>query len=220
MRTMLKKPAWNMDPQLSAVASSRRLVLPLALLFAVWFAPLVLAQVGNTPTVQKSSGGVFAPGGHDINQPVEISSDSLEVRQQEELAIFLGNVDARQGEMRLRTDKLEVYYVTEKADGESNGASTQAISRMRAIGNVFVTSPRETAKGDWADYNVISRILSIHDNVLLTQGDNVICGQQLNMNVDTGISELTGGCNSGAQTATRVQGVFFPATTATDGATQ
>jgi lipopolysaccharide export system protein LptA len=42
--------------------------------------------------------------------PVEIVSDSLVVEQEKQLATFTGNVDAVQGEMRLRADKLLVYY--------------------------------------------------------------------------------------------------------------
>jgi len=191
----------------AAAATCFSLAVGLAAASAQESAPEKAATPIAKPTDKEpTTGGVFSPGGHDVDQPIEIASDSLEVRQEDQLAIFLGNVDAIQGEMRLKTDKLEVHYVSE--DSETGPADS--ISRMRAVGSVFVSSPNETAQGEWADYDVVTRTLRIHDNVLLTQGENVLCGQQLDMNLDTGISELKGGCMSGGTTASRVQGVFYP----------
>ena len=46
----------------------------------------------------QNGGGVFAPGGHDSSQPVEISSDSLEVEQEKQLAVL---VDINHAELPL-----------------------------------------------------------------------------------------------------------------------
>ena len=159
-------------------------------------------------------GGVFAPGGHNTEQPIEITSDLLEVEQEKQVAIFIGNVDAIQGDMKLNSDRLEVFYNVEDSEGEGQAADdgqTESIRSLRAEGNVVVKSPSETAKGDWADYDVTARILTLHDNVVLNQGRNVLCGSQLDMNLDTGRSLLKGKCaRSASNPKGRVQGVFFP----------
>ena len=188
---------------------------PIAVGLSLLLSAAVVAQDAAAPSSPsakpadetKTTGSIFSPGGHDVDQPIQIASDTLQVHQEEQRAVFLGNVDAIQGDMRLKTDKLEVYYVADK--GEST-ATTDSISRMRATGSVFVSSPKETAQGEWADYDVVSRILRVHDNVLLTRGSNVLCGQLLDMKLDSGVSELKGGCKTAGQTATRVQGVFYP----------
>ena len=65
---------------------------------------LLLLSLGADP------GRAQAGKGYDTSLPIEITADSLEVQQDEELAIFTGNVDAIQGDLNLRADKLVVYY--------------------------------------------------------------------------------------------------------------
>ena len=172
----------------------------------------------STPAIAQGNddarGGVFAPGGHNTEQPIEITSDLLEVEQEKQVAIFIGNVDAIQGEMKLNSDRLEVYYDVEESEETAPAEETEqtdSIRSLRAEGNVVVNSPNETAKGDWADYDVAKRVLTLHDNVILTQGRNVLCGSKLDMDLDTGRSLLNGKCaRSASNPKGRVQGVFFP----------
>lgn len=165
-------------------------------------------QAESSNTDGEESAGIFSQGGHDTKQPIAISSDTLEVKQDEEIAIFAGNVDAIQGEMRLRSQSLEVYYATEEGDGT---VTPNSIKRMKALGRVFLSSPEETAEGDWADYDVTAAMLTLHDNVLLTRGKNVLCGQKLDMDLDSGRSVLKGSCAETPEAPGRVQGLFFPA---------
>ena len=85
--------------------------------------------------------------GHDGSAPIEITSDTLDVKQDEQLAIFRGNVDAIQGEMNLRADVLNVHY---RSDAEGNNS----ISLIVAVGNVFLTPPTEMAQGDRGVYDI------------------------------------------------------------------
>ena len=134
----------------------------------------------------------------DTDQPIEINADSLEVQQDNNLAIFTGNVDAAQGRIRLRADRLTVHY----RPGGSAAADVQGtISRIEATGQVFVWSPEETAQGDNGVYDVASKQIVLTGTVVLTRGDNVVRGKRLVMNMQTGRSEMKGG---------RVQGIFVP----------
>src|SRR6478735_5496197 len=44
------------------------------------------------------------------DQPINVTSESIEVYTNEQRAIFIGNVVAKQGESVLRTPRLTVYY--------------------------------------------------------------------------------------------------------------
>ena len=200
----------------SMTAWWQRWLLTVVLMVGATLSPLVTsAQEDGAATEEASSNqedgtsvGIFSQGGHDTKQPIAISSDTLEVKQDEEIAIFAGNVDAIQGEMRLKSQSLEVYYATQEGDGT---VTPNSIKRMKALGGVFLSSPEETAKGEWADYDVTAAMLTLHDNVLLTRGKNVLCGQKLDMDLDSGRSVLKGSCGDSPASGGRVQGLFFPA---------
>lgn len=144
----------------------------------------------------------------DSDEPIEITADSLEVRQQEGVAIFSGNVDSIQGRMRLRADALEVYYRTEGAGGAAMPAQG-AISRMHAKGRVFVSSPTETAQGDEGVYDVVARTIVLTGHVVLTRGDNVVRGTRLTLDLGTGVSRIEGKAGAAGERQ-RVKGLFMP----------
>jgi len=165
---------------------------------------------------------------HDTRAPIEISADALDVRQAEQIAVFTGKVDAQQGSMRLRADNLKVHYAS-KAGGTpapvaaepAAGPGSQAISKLDATGNVWMTSPKESARGDWAIYDVNKRQITMGGSVILTQGQNVVRGERLVTDLDKGISRIVGaaeaaagappGAAAPAQGGGRVKGLFVPA---------
>jgi lipopolysaccharide export system protein LptA len=134
---------------------------------------------------------------HDNTQPIEITADALEVRDQEDLAIFSGDVIAGQGDLRLTADTLNVWYVRDGGGGESG-----QIERLRADGDVFLSSGTETATGAWAEYAVTEGIVTMGGGVTLAQGENAIRGERLRIDLNTGVGRVEGG---------RVQSVFNPA---------
>lgn len=155
------------------------------------------------------SGAAFAEtnalgSAHNTDQPIEIIADTLEVKQSENLAIFRGDVDAVQGDMVLRADALVVHYRENSENPEQPG-----ISRIDAEGNVFVSSPAETAQGQRGVYDVENRMIHLVGDVILTQGDNVVQGERLEMNLETGESRVMSGdaANGGRE---RVRGLFVP----------
>lgn len=147
---------------------------------------------------------------HDSAQPIEITADALEVREAEKRAIFSGSVVAGQGVLRLTADTLIVWYRDQAAGGGSgsSGATggTGDIDRLRAEGDVFLSSGAETARGAWADYDVAQGVVTMGGGVTLSQGDNAIRGDRLTVNLTTGVGRVEGG---------RVQSVFNPASRTT-----
>ncbi len=142
---------------------------------------------------------------HDAALPIEITADALSVAQAEQTAVFSGSVVATQGELRLSADNLRVYYRGGNAPGTANaaGAAGGAISKIDATGNVAIVSATESAKGEWAVYDVDSGQITMGGNVILNRGKNQLRGSQLVIDLQTGQSRILGGGG-------RVKGVFVP----------
>jgi lipopolysaccharide export system protein LptA len=156
------------------------------------------AMLAGAADAQAQTKGPFGGFKHDSKAPIEIASDSLEVQQSANLAIFTGEVVAGQGTLRLTADKLTVIYAAEKSD-----TNTGAIQNMRADGNVFLSNGSETAQGTWAEYDVAGGMVRMGGSVVLTQGGNAISGNSLVIDLNSGNGRVEGG---------RVKTIFAPAT--------
>lgn len=144
--------------------------------------------------------------GYDTSLPIEITADTLEVQQEAQIAEFTGNVDAIQGELNLRADRLIVYY-------RANAKESNAIRLIEAFGNVFLSSPTEMAQGAKGVYNLDTDTIELSGGVVLTRGENVIRGVRLVMDLNTGRSRVMGntaGAAVSGQGKGRVKALFVP----------
>jgi lipopolysaccharide export system protein LptA len=159
---------------------------------------------------------------HDTSLPIEITADSLEVVQDRRIATFAGNVDAVQGDLVLSADQLRVHY-GDDADAAPAPAGMGSIRRIEAEGNVFLSSPRETAQGETGVYDVAANQLTMEGAVVLTQDDNVIRGQRLEIDLVSGRSRMLAAVPSteGGAAPQRVRALFTPENSAepSDGST-
>jgi lipopolysaccharide export system protein LptA len=146
---------------------------------------------------------------HDSTLPIEITADSLEVVQDEQIATFMGNVDAVQGDLVLTSDQLRVHY---RGSGEAPGMTAGSIRRIEAMGNVFLSSPEETAQGDFGVYDVDGALLTLEGAVVLTRDENVVRGERLEIDLATGRSQMFAAVPStaGGTPGQRVKAVFVP----------
>jgi lipopolysaccharide export system protein LptA len=147
---------------------------------------------------------------HDSKLPIEITADSLEVMQNQQVATFLGNVDAVQGDLVLTSDQLRVHY---RGGGESEpGVTAGSIRRIEAMGNVFMSSPEETAQGEFGVYDVDGALLTLEGSVVLTRAENVVRGERLEIDLATGRSQMFAAVPStaGGEPGQRVKAVFVP----------
>lgn len=164
---------------------------------------IVFLSVALWPAGALAQSGPAIDFKHDSSQPIEITADTLDVAQNDQTAIFSGSVIAIQGELRLGADTLRVYY----RGGKDRGADQGAISKLDAIGSVAVTSPRETANSEWAVYDVDTAQITLGGKVVLTRGENVLRGDQMVIDLNTGQSRIIGKKDGGG----RVKGLFVPA---------
>jgi len=135
----------------------------------------------------------------DSNAPINISSDSFQADLNGKTGTWKGNVVVVQGDMKLRANSVRMSTVNGKAD------------KVLASGNVVVDSPKSgTATGDNGVYNVGPRTVLMTGNVVLKKGKDVMRGQQLTVNLETGQAVLGGGVKGTTQSGNRVQAVFTP----------
>lgn len=118
----------------------------------------------------------------DPSLPVEVTSETLNVNQEDGSAEFLGNVIVVQGEMRLSAGRVLVIYNQDRS----------GIERMEASENVVLVSPPDAAEGDWAEYTINSGVIVMKGNVLLTQGPSTISGDQMIANLTSGTATMSG----------------------------
>ncbi|HZA66559.1 MAG TPA: LptA/OstA family protein [Geminicoccaceae bacterium] len=168
---------------------------------------IILASASAAPLTAARAQGVR----HDTGLPIEITADSLEVVQDQKIATFRGNVDATQGDMVLSADELRVHY-RDDDDGATDPAATGAIRRIEAEGNVFLSSPEETAQGASGVYDVVANHVTIEGAVVLTRDDNVIRGDRLEIDLVSGRSQIFAAVPSteGGTAPQRVRALFTP----------
>jgi lipopolysaccharide export system protein LptA len=192
-------------------------------------AVLGLALVFASPLYAQALNNTFGGLSESSNEPINIESDILVVHDAEKYATFKGNVKAVQGTTTLRAKELDVHYVggdkltgqatkptpvAEKAaaPGAKNAAGDTAqtqINKIEARGNVVITSKDDqTTTSDWALYDVPSQMVTVGGNVVLTQGQNVLKGDRLIIDLKTGESrfENTGNTTAGG----RIRALFMP----------
>ncbi len=173
---------------------------------------------GSAPAQQQQQSVPNALQGFSQNKdkPVQIEAASLEVRDKDKVATFSGNVIVTQGDTIMRCKSLLVYYDTDSKDGKSSGGmkaaqpgpgGSSSIKKLEALGGVHVTQKDQTATGDKGLFDMKTNSITLSGNVLITQGQNVLRGERLVVDVATGAARVEGG---------RVSGVFIPSSSDKD----
>jgi lipopolysaccharide export system protein LptA len=190
----------------------------------------VVAGVSAGHAQQPSSGPPNALQGFSQNrdQPVKIEAAALEVRDKDKMATFSGDVHLVQGDVDMRSKTLVVFYddqpppaaPTPSTSGKAPATSvqipppqqqnqqSQQIKRVEAKGGVTVRVPQkdQTASGDQGIFDMRANTVTMQGHVVIAQGPNVLSGDTLTVDMNSGDSTLTcdkGGCG-------RVKGLFTP----------
>ena len=164
--------------------------------FLLSFAATAAALAAFGPAMSQTS----ALKGHNSDAPVDFAADRIEVQDRADRAIFSGNVVAKQADLTLNAARITVAY--------TNAKGVQ-IQRIDASGGVTVTSPSETARGQFAVYDLNQRIITMIGGVTLIRGDSRVNGARLVLDLDSGRAVLDGGGPPGTTNAGgRVTGTF------------
>jgi len=189
-----------------------------AILCAVFLAPAPkvfaqtrLAQAGAASSPTKP--GQF----ENKDAPVQIEAATLEVHDKSKTATFSGNVQVVQGDTTMRCRSLVVFYGQEVGIGESGGGEAatgtttkstlggtkgaQNIRRIEARGAVTVLTKDQSASGDLGIYDLKTKTITLSGNVVVSQGQNVIHGERVVVDTETGNARVESGGGAGASAA-------------------
>ncbi len=149
---------------------------------------------------------------HNSNAPIDFGADNIELQDKANRAVLSGSVSVKQAEMTLNAARMTVSYT-----GQVVGGNPQ-VSRLDASGGVTVRRPDQTAKSQYAIYDLNRRVITMLGAVTLTQQGNTVNGGRLTINLDTGRAVIDGssvrgssGASGGATSAApggRVTGTF------------
>ena len=166
------------------------------------FAPIALSAIFLASPV-----GAQALKNHNSNAPVDFEADRIEVQDRADRAVLAGNVKVRQGNLALDAARLTVAYTGALTAGNPT------VQRLDASGGVTVRSPSETARGEFATYDLNRRLITMIGGVTLNQGANVLRGGRLVIDLNSGRSIIDGRSSGSAPgvvggTGGRVTGRF------------
>jgi lipopolysaccharide export system protein LptA len=163
------------------------------------------------------------------DQPIQIESATLEVRDKSKMATFSGDVQVVQGDMTIKCQTLVVFYGAEHAPGAGGqrvaavtpaapGAPVQQalmpqgaqdIRRIEARGGVTVVSKDQNASGDLGVYDLKKKTITLTGNVVVSQGKNVLHGDRVVVDTVTGNAHIDSG-NAGTTNQNRVRALILP----------
>jgi lipopolysaccharide export system protein LptA len=167
------------------------------------------AAPSSSAAIQQGPPNALQGFSQNRGQPVQIEAATLEVRDKDKVATFSGNVHVIQGDTDMRCRSLVVFYEDEGAQGaaanpgirtaQPGPGGNSKIKRLEANGNVVVTQKDQTATGDKGVFDMRANTVTLLGNVVMSQGQNVLRGERLVVNLTSGVSRVEGG---------RVQGLF------------
>lgn len=150
------------------------------------------------------------------DRPIQIESDKLEVHQNEHTAVFTGNVTVVQGDTLMKAGTMTVHYSQDEKSGTASDSASALpsgssnIERIEAEGKVYVKSEDQVATGDRGSFDMKTEVLVLSgDQVVLTQGENVVVGCKLTVYTRSGEAKLDG-CGRKGESGGRVKMLLKP----------
>ena len=113
---------------------------------------------------------------------INITSDRMEAEKLKRLIVFKGNVVAKQKDMTINSDELQVHY----------DESGKDIEEVIAIGNVRIVQGDKTATAQRAVYYKIEEKVVLTGNARLNEASNFVEGESITVYVKTGRSIVEG----------------------------
>lgn len=122
----------------------------------------------NATTKEKRIGQKRSRDSFSFDKPIKIHADSMEYDNKQNRALFNGNVVARQGDVTMFADTMEVLY------GDQG-----KLNQFAATGNVKVIQGDRIATGQRIIFHNDEQKIVATGNPRIWQGDNVINGYKI-----------------------------------------
>jgi lipopolysaccharide export system protein LptA len=195
-------------------------------LAAAALAAVAMAAGAAVVHAQQPSGPPNALQGFSQNRdkPIKINAATLDVHDKDKMATFSGDVRLIQGDVRLNSASLVVFYddqppPAQPAPAPSKGGKpaataqitpqqqNQQIKRVEAKGGVTIQQKDQIATGEMGIFDMRANTVEMTGHVVITRGPNILKGDNLTVDMNTGDSKLT--CGQGKKTTSCV-GLFIP----------
>lgn len=126
--------------------------------------------------------------------PIHIEANKMTSTEKTNSVLFSGDVDAKQGDVRIRSDEMTVFYTPEadkdkKADQKK---TTQQVEKLICVGNVELTRGQWLGTSKKMVYLSKERQVILTDNAKAWQGQNMVSGDKIIYYLDEGRSEVIG----------------------------
>ena len=172
---------------------------------------LILALALWAAQTQSPASAQLKPGGSgDSRGPIAISSDRMESDDPQGVVHFIGDVVARQGDMTITCDRMDVFYdrqeqtppaaeaASEREGQTANsplGGASRQIDRIECNGNVKVWEGERVATGQKGLYlaQSLPRRIVLTGEARVWQGGDSLTGHQVTYYLDTDRSLVEGG---------------------------
>ncbi|MGB7206107.1 MAG: LptA/OstA family protein [Anderseniella sp.] len=118
---------------------------------------------------------------------VDIESDQMELFEDQNKAIFKGNVRARRSDVRLNSTVLVATF-----QKTANGGTDVTWLETTGGGVTIITSS-QTITGDRMKMNVKANTAIVTGNVTVKQGTSLVKGEKLDVDLNTNQSKFTSG---------------------------
>ena len=137
-------------------------------------------------------------------QKIHITSQRLISDQANNVAEFIGNVRANQGETEIVADSLKIFF--SRKSGDSDASPAQSLDKLVATGNVEIKFDNRLAVARQAVYITAQRVLILNGpGASVTSGENTITGETITFYRADGRFTVEGGAKG------RVNAVILPA---------
>lgn len=141
-------------------------------------------------------------------QPISIEANRMVSQENQNTVLFLGKVDARQGNLTIRSEEMTVFY-TEKKVGKESAKGSQPTSQVEKLickENVKITQGDWLGTGDRMEYFAKERKVVLSGNAKAWQGQNMVAGKTIVYYLDEKRSVV----EPDATTNGRVKAVILP----------
>ena len=166
-------------------------------------AALLAAAAVFPPGAAAAQGALFGGFQHDSTQPLSVEADNFNIENAANKGVLTGNVRVVQGVIKIRCDRLEIYYsgkggAKKAASSGSLFGGGSAVDRLVASGKVIIKDGNQrAARAKKADYDVAAREILMTGNVALMEIDEktdrvsgILQGDKLKIDLASGTARI------------------------------
>lgn len=136
----------------------------------------------------------------DRNQPIEVEADRLEIREQDNISVYEGNVRLVQGSMRIDSDRLVIHF-----DDNHDLTMLEMTGKPARFRQLTDDQQEMLGEGEQIDYIESQSLLVLRQNASFSQTGDLIKSDLIRINTFTNSIEA-----GGEQTQDRVKMVIKP----------